>query len=93
MNGPVPPVPADDFILPTPKSQAETVAVNRNSTDSSRSQERSEQTLTDEKTGLRGVWRHTIGITLLLATVILWTASNFLASVGGIETVWGPGSG
>lgn len=29
---------------------------------------------------LRGVWRHTIGIILLLATVVLWTASNFLAS-------------
>lgn len=28
----------------------------------------------------RRVWRHTIGIILLLATVVLWTASNFLAS-------------
>lgn len=26
-------------------------------------------------------WRHTLGITLLLVTVLLWTASNFLASV------------
>ncbi|KAL0263708.1 hypothetical protein SLS55_002689 [Diplodia seriata] len=25
-------------------------------------------------------WRHTLGITLLLVTVLLWTASNFLAS-------------
>ncbi|KAF2432460.1 hypothetical protein EJ08DRAFT_669481 [Tothia fuscella] len=25
-------------------------------------------------------WRHTLGIILLLATVVLWTASNFLAS-------------
>jgi solute carrier family 35 protein F5 len=28
----------------------------------------------------RGRWRHTLGIILLLATVFLWTASNFLAS-------------
>ncbi|KAF2190087.1 hypothetical protein K469DRAFT_560997 [Zopfia rhizophila CBS 207.26] len=28
----------------------------------------------------RSRWRHTIGIILLLATVFLWTASNFLAS-------------
>lgn len=28
-------------------------------------------------------WRHTLGITLLLVTVLLWTASNFLASVSG----------
>lgn len=26
-------------------------------------------------------WRHTVGIILLLVTVVLWTASNFLASV------------
>ncbi|KAF2200358.1 hypothetical protein GQ43DRAFT_373989 [Delitschia confertaspora ATCC 74209] len=28
----------------------------------------------------RSSWRHTVGIILLLATVFLWTASNFLAS-------------
>lgn len=38
-------------------------------------------------------WRHTLGIILLLVTVVLWTASNFLASVcliafcGGRERV------
>jgi hypothetical protein len=26
-------------------------------------------------------WRHTLGIVLLLVTVVLWTTSNFLASV------------
>jgi hypothetical protein len=26
-------------------------------------------------------WRHTLGIVLLLITVVLWTTSNFLASV------------
>lgn len=29
----------------------------------------------------RSRWRHAIGIMLLLATVFLWTTSNFLASV------------
>jgi len=86
MSGLVPPVPVDDFVLPIPASHAETVATHRKSMDSSRSQRPSEQRLADGKKGLQGVWRHTIGITLLLATVILWTASNFLASVSGIET-------
>lgn len=31
---------------------------------------------------LAGVARRTLGISLLLVTVFLWTASNFLASVG-----------
>ena len=30
-------------------------------------------------------WRHTLGILLLLLTVFLWTASNFLASVRGMS--------
>lgn len=29
----------------------------------------------------RSPWRHTLGIALLLVTVVLWTTSNFLASV------------
>ena len=28
-----------------------------------------------------GSWRHALGMTCLLITVFLWTASNFLASV------------
>lgn len=32
--------------------------------------------------GSLGVWRRAVGLALLLLTVILWTASNFLASVG-----------
>lgn len=35
------------------------------------------------KLGLGGVARRTLGITLLLLTVFLWTLSNFLASVCG----------
>ncbi|GKT49267.1 uncharacterized protein ColSpa_09448 [Colletotrichum spaethianum] len=33
------------------------------------------------KMGLGGVARRTLGISLLLVTVLLWTVSNFLASV------------
>jgi solute carrier family 35 protein F5 len=33
------------------------------------------------KLGLMGVARRTLGIVLLLVTVLLWTISNFLASV------------
>lgn len=32
--------------------------------------------------GLENVARRTLGIIMLLATVLLWTTSNFLASVG-----------
>ena len=34
-----------------------------------------------------GVGRHTLGIILLLTTVFLWTASNFLASVSNIDAL------
>ena len=37
------------------------------------------------KPSFAGVARHTLGILLLLATVVLWTASNFLASVSFLE--------
>ena len=33
-------------------------------------------------------WRHTMGIILLLATVVLWTASNFLSSVSLLNTLF-----
>ncbi|KAK5118267.1 hypothetical protein LTR16_004929, partial [Cryomyces antarcticus] len=33
-----------------------------------------------DATKLSAKWRHTVGIILLLTTVVLWTASNFLAS-------------
>jgi solute carrier family 35, member F5 len=35
--------------------------------------------------GLLGVARRTLGITLLLITVLLWTVSNFLASVSPLQ--------
>ena len=40
--------------------------------------------------GLMGVARRTLGIILLLMTVILWTVSNFLASVSGSIALRGP---
>ncbi|CAF9908521.1 hypothetical protein IMSHALPRED_006696 [Imshaugia aleurites] len=83
MSGPLAPVPADDFVLPVPTSQLEDQQAGRRSTDSSwsqRSRNSADKRHPRYQEPLRGVWRHTIGIILLLATVILWTASNFLAS-------------
>lgn len=37
--------------------------------------------LLDQKAGVMGIARHTLGIICLLITVFLWTLSNFLASV------------
>ena len=79
------PVPADNLVLPVPTLRSEHSQVVRRSTDSSwsqRSRTGPDKMPAPEQNSLTGVWRHTIGIILLLATVILWTASNFLASVG-----------
>ena len=79
------PVPADNLVLPVPTLRSEHSQAVRRSTDSSwsqRSRTGSDKTPPPQQNSLTGVWRHTIGIVLLLATVILWTASNFLASVG-----------
>lgn len=84
MSRPLAPVPADDFVLPVPISRSEGSQIGRRSTDSSWSQKSlnsSRKRPPPHKKPLHGVWRHTIGIILLLATVVLWTASNFLASV------------
>lgn len=85
MNGPLAPVPPDDFVLPVPTSHSEDSRIGRRSVDSSWSQisrNLSAKPPPPDRKPSRGVWRHTIGIILLLATVLLWTASNFLASVG-----------
>ena len=81
-------VPADSFGLPVSTSGSENTQTMRRSTDSSwsqRSRNVSDKRDSLRQNSLRGVWRHTIGIVLLLVTVILWTASNFLASVGVIK--------
>ena len=78
-------VPTDNFGLPVSTSGSDHTQRVRRSTDSSwsqRSREVSDKRNALHQNSLRGIWRHTIGIVLLLATVILWTASNFLASVG-----------
>lgn len=91
-------VPADNFGLPVSTSGSDHTQTMRRSTDSSWSQRL--QNVSDKRdflhqNSLRGVWRHTIGIILLLVTVILWTASNFLASVGVMRgkavTMWTDG--
>lgn len=81
-------VPADDFGLPVATSGSDYTETMRRSTDSLWSQGSgnvSDKRDSLHQNSLRGLWRHTIGIVLLLATVILWTASNFLASVGVIK--------
>ena len=82
------PVPADNSVLPVPTIRSEHSQVGRRSIDSSWSQRsRSGPDIRPplQENPVRGVWRHTIGIVLLLATVVLWTASNFLASVGALR--------
>ncbi|MCJ1453647.1 hypothetical protein MMC28_003994 [Mycoblastus sanguinarius] len=73
-------VPAEDFTLPIPAPLSESEEANRRSTDSRGSHRTSGRNPTPDKPWLRRLARHTIGIILLLTTVILWTASNFLAS-------------
>ena len=82
------PVPSDNIALPVSNLGSEHSQALRRSTDSSwsqRSRNCSDKRPPLHQNSLRGVWRHTIGIILLLATVVLWTASNFLASVGVVE--------
>ncbi len=90
MSRPLATVPADDFVLPVPTWHSEDSQVARGSIDSSwsqRSPRAHDERPSRHKKPPQGVWRHTIGIILLLATVFLWTASNFLASVGFIKGI------
>ena len=82
MSGPSAPVPADEFVLPLPAAQDESTKPLRRSTDSLHSGIYSAKPSQGGQKPARKVWRHTVGIALLLATVVMWTASNFLASVG-----------
>ena len=82
------PAPADDSVLPVSTSSSDHSQAVRRSSDSSwsqRSRHGSDTRHPFHHRSLRGAWRHTIGIVLLLTTVVLWTASNFLASVGAID--------
>ena len=82
MSGPMPPVPADEFVLPLPAAHDESTEPLRRSMDSSHSRTFSAMPSQGGQKSAWKIWRHTVGIVLLLATVIMWTASNFLASVG-----------
>ena len=83
MSGLAHPVPPDEFVLPIPASSSgEPVETSRESTDARGLRRSFHETSDDSKKAFLGVWRHTIGIILVLVTVVLWTASNFLASVG-----------
>ena len=81
MSGPMPPVPADDFVLPMPAAHDESTEPLRVSMDSSHSRTFSAKLSEGGPKTTWKIWRHTVGIALLLATVVMWTASNFLASV------------
>lgn len=81
MSGPTHTVPAEDFVLPVPNMHAEETENPRKSADSLSSQRPAERENHPSRRLFGGVWRHTIGIMFLLATVIMWTVSNFLASV------------
>ncbi|KAL6721573.1 hypothetical protein ACLMJK_000677 [Lecanora helva] len=80
MSGLVAPIPAEDFVLPVAASRIEHADGARTSIESSASQRLLNRDISSDKKGPWATWRHTIGIGLLLATVFLWTASNFLAS-------------
>jgi hypothetical protein len=81
MSGPTHTVPAEDFVLPVPNTHGEETENLRKSTDSLSSQRPAERKNHPSRKLFGGVWRHTIGVMFLLATVIMWTISNFLASV------------
>ncbi|KAL9131827.1 MAG: hypothetical protein Q9217_000354 [Psora testacea] len=81
MNTPLAPSPADDAVVPVSSPRSQSLdALRRRSTDSFRSETASRKRSSDAPVPIRKVARHTVGILLLLVTVVLWTASNFLAS-------------
>ncbi|MCJ1224270.1 hypothetical protein MMC12_000914 [Toensbergia leucococca] len=76
MSGNIPPIPpnrAEEFCIPVPSTSSPSPPspTSRGSLLTS--------TLAERPT-IGGLARHTLGIVLLLITVFLWTASNFLAS-------------
>lgn len=88
MSVPLAPAPAEDLILPVPASVVKRVETARGtkSANSSRSQLRALKGDSSSQVSTTKFARHTLGILLLLVTVVLWTASNFLASVKGPYT-------
>jgi hypothetical protein len=80
----VPALAADNFIVPTLGGHGETIAHRQAaSTTSSRPSATYSQSM--GKTTLPEIARHTLGLLCLSVTVVLWTASNFLASVSWMK--------
>lgn len=74
---------SEDYSIPLLESESDRSVSQsgRTSYSALRPQSRLSKVALLAKPPFAGVARHTLGIILLLATVILWTASNFLASV------------
>ena len=78
------PMPGDRVAVPISEYQSRDQTSSRRSHTLSFS-ERNIPLLSNRKMfSLGGIARHTLGIGLLLITVVLWTASSFLASVSPI---------
>ena len=71
---------SEDHSIPLLESESDRSA-SQNGRRSQSSQRRPFKGPLLAKASFAGVARHTLGIILLLTTVVLWTASNFLASV------------
>lgn len=78
---PVPPTAADQFAVPYFEGDHVRAGDFWRSTSSSRSENALTRSGILVKPSLLGLARRTLGIVLLLVTVFLWTASQFLASV------------
>ena len=81
MSAPLLAVPADESVLPVSSTTSTSLGGIRMSTESVSSETGHVTQPTVGQVPARRIARHTIGILLLLITVVLWTASNFLASV------------
>ncbi|MCJ1298699.1 hypothetical protein MMC08_001489 [Hypocenomyce scalaris] len=77
---PVPPAAADGTVIPGLERDYARVGGSRRSSSSPSLQNSVSGSGILVKPSLLGLARRTLGITLLLVTVILWTTSNFLAS-------------
>ena len=81
MNAPLPPMPPDDLRVSISSGRSRSPDTGRKSSESLRLDSRRAVSETIAKAPMKKLARHTVGIILLLVTVVLWTASNFLASV------------
>lgn len=80
MAAPRPPVIREAVGVTSLPSSSEAGETLRESTESLRLLQNPQDNTEPTKIPVRGLARHTLGILLLLVTVILWTASNFLGS-------------